>query len=75
MTGWIKCSDRLPTDIDPVLAFGQSDSNDTEHAFIGWTDGDKWFEVNNGDYIDGGYGDDYDAVATHWQPLPDDPTD
>ena len=24
---------------------------------------------------DGGYGDDYDAVATHWQPLPADPSE
>lgn len=42
-----------------------------------------WYIVNNGDYTDGGYGDDYRTaspapewgygIPTHWMPLPDSP--
>ena len=75
MSEWIKCSDRLPESVDPVLAHGWSRWSGYFHTFIGWTDGDSWYEINNGDYVDGGFGDDYEATVTHWQPLPAPPTE
>ena len=30
----------------------------------------KWEVINNGDYVDGVYGNNYPATVTHWMPLP-----
>lgn len=69
MSGWIKCSDRLPLDDSFVLCSGVGQA--CRDVFIGFrNERGNWFEYNNGDYIDGGYGDDYPAAVTHWQPLP-----
>lgn len=69
MSGWIKCSDRLPLDDAFVLCSGIGQA--CRDVFIGFRNQrGNWFEHNNGDYIDGGYGDDYPAAVTHWQPLP-----
>lgn len=35
----------------------------------------KWFCLNNGDYIDGGYGADYQAKVAFWMPLPAEPNE
>lgn len=71
MSEWIKCSDRLPVDNDLVLCSGISQGHGCRDVFIGSRDiRGSWFEYNNGDYIDGGYGDNYPATVTHWQPIP-----
>ncbi|WP_081315113.1 DUF551 domain-containing protein [Pseudomonas putida] len=76
MSGWIKCSDRQPSgDAKYVLAHGTSTATPEPSVMIGWYCYGSWLEANNGDYIDGGYGNDYPAVVTHWQPLPSPPTE
>ncbi len=60
-----------------VLAWGHSEerSDKEPRCFIAWMYFGKWEEINNGDYRDGGYGDDYPAEVTHWQPLPAPPAE
>lgn len=71
---WVKCCDGKP-DIDvTVWCYGQYDdgSDDTDnYAFPGYMDKKgRWFACNNGDYVDGGYGNDYRACVARWMPLP-----
>lgn len=76
MSEWIKCVDRLPEwDEVFVLAYGTSEASTQPSVMVGYFKHGWWFELNNGDYIDGGYGDDYKAFVTHWQPLPAPPTE
>jgi hypothetical protein len=35
----------------------------------------KYYIRNNGDYVDGGYGQDYKAKVSHWMPLPPPPSE
>lgn len=73
MSEWISVEDSLPLDDAFVLCAGIGQS--CRDVFIGYIDmRGSWFEHNNGDYIDGGYGGDYGPiVVTHWQPLPTPP--
>lgn len=71
---WVKCCDGKP-DIDvTVWCYGQYDdgSDDTDnYAFPGYMDKKgRWFACNNGDYVDGGYGNDYRACVARWMSLP-----
>jgi len=70
----VKCCDGKP-DIDvTVWCYGQYDdgSDDTDnYAFPGYMDKKgRWFACNNGDYVDGGYGNDYRACVARWMSLP-----
>lgn len=59
MTDWIKCSERMPENMDTVI---------TSNGFdIGcqWWDGDSWQEWSSHDAVPGD--------VTHWQPLPEPP--
>lgn len=70
MSEWISVHKQEPEDDEFVLCSGIG--KDCRDVFIGYQDfRGNWFEHNNGDYIDGGYGDDYQANVTHWQPLPE----
>lgn len=76
---WVKCCDGKP-DIDvTVWCYGQYDdgSDDTDnYAFPGYMDKKgRWFACNNGDYVDGGYGNDYRACVARWMSLPAAPED
>jgi hypothetical protein len=53
-----------------VWCYGCYDVDGEPCGFKGYFDGKEFKAVNNGDYIDGGYGEDYSAIATHWMPLP-----
>lgn len=76
MSGWIKCSDKLPSGpASYVLAYGTSSSTEEPSVIVAWFNHGHWLEANNGDYIDGGYGNDYPAKVTHWQPIPAPPTE
>lgn len=71
---WINSQFRTPPDGESVWCFGSTDG-ETFRAFLGYRSSrGKWFEYNNGDYIDGGYGNDYEATVTHWQSTPQPPT-
>lgn len=69
MNEWISIHDKEPLDDAFVLCSGIGYG--CRDVFIGYKNikGD-WFDHNNGDYFDGGYGDDHSAIVTHWQPLP-----
>lgn len=73
MSEWIKVTDRLPLDSREVLIYGVSKWSTVECVMIGLYKHGWWFETNNGDYVDGGYGDDYPAIVTCWQTLPEAP--
>lgn len=74
--GWIPVTERTPADERDVWCFGSSEGDDEWHGFVGHRNTRKgeWWEHNNGDYIDGGYGDNYPARVTHWMPLPASPS-
>lgn len=74
--GWIPVTERTPADERDVWCFGSSEGDDEWHGFVGHRNTIKgeWWEHNNGDYIDGGYGDNYPARVTHWMPLPASPS-
>lgn len=62
---------------DVVLVFGRAQGDDCD---MDWHIGyhhleDGWMIVNNGDYIDGGYGSDYKAEITHWTAKPEVPNE
>ena len=67
---WISIEDRIPHDNQPVWCHGTYDGQHAPCGFEGLHRHGRWVALNNGDYIDGGYGDDYEAVVTHWMPLP-----
>lgn len=70
---WIDCNLKLPAESESVLCAGHTDDGE-RRTFRGYRKpSGTWFEYNNGDYIDGGYGDDYKATVTHWQPIPEPP--
>lgn len=73
--GWIKCSERMPDDKLYVWCWGTYDEWEEPEGFEGYYDAtrNKWWAANNGDYVDGGYGGEYQAQVTHWQPLPEPP--
>ena len=72
---WISVDDRLPDTYQEVLVFGNDEYNNLGRGvWIGYYRYDDWHIVNNGDYIDGGYGRDYiNSKITHWMPLPKPP--
>jgi len=75
---WIKCSDRLPPKDTPVLVF-QPNIYKHLQTFVCAHDGSEWreFELNGiGDPAEIEYEDLtwYDEI-THWQPLPNKPTE
>lgn len=72
MSGWIKCSDRLPDIPDPahpdcsenVLIFVDGF---IQFGFIGLDDDPNWY-LGDGSLIE-------EAIVSHWQPLPSPPTE
>lgn len=71
MNEWNVCSKNLPLDGVCVWCFGTYEGYDAS-GFEGYYHerSRRWFCVNNGDYRDGGFGDDYIAEVTHWMQLP-----
>jgi hypothetical protein len=68
---WISVEERLPQDdCEPVWCHGTYEGQYAPCGFEGVYRHRRWVCLNNGDYIDGGYGDDYEAQVTHWMPLP-----
>ncbi|ELZ3650028.1 DUF551 domain-containing protein [Salmonella enterica] len=67
MSGWIKCSERMPDDMSDVLVTDGSDI-----GFMWWAgvarSGGRW------DSWDKRYALDSDEI-THWMPLPEPPTE
>lgn len=73
---WIPVGERLPkSDTEPVWCHGTYEGQYAPCGFEGIYRLSRWVCLNNSDYIDGGYGDDYEAVVTHWMPLPAAPED
>lgn len=60
MSGWIKCSDRMPEDMADVLV------TDGEEVKSMWWNGDEWDSWVSKYSIDS-----WDV--THWMPLPEPP--
>lgn len=73
--GWRLATDSTPSDKEYVWCFGIGDGGNGQDVFEGYYDATcgKWWALNNGDYVDGGYGNDYPALVTHWMPLPPPP--
>ena len=71
MRKWINASKKLPDDGSNVWCLGTYEGYDV-FGFEGYYDSRsrRWFAINNGDYVDGGYGANYEAEVTHWLPLP-----
>lgn len=63
---WIPCSERMPEPFKDVLTFEQDDFWETSKVTIMQWDGDKYWQESStrDDYRD----------ATHWMPLPEQPT-
>lgn len=78
MMSWVKIEDATPDVNATVFCYGQysdDDIDDELYRFSGYIDSKgRWYACNNGDYVDGGYGNDYRARVTHWMPLPEPPT-
>ena len=72
MSEWINVDYAKPSDKEYVWCFGFYDGYDEMEGFEGYYDATrgKWWALNNGDYVDGGYGNDYESKVTHWMPLP-----
>ena len=70
MSEWISVDSLIPDHTGYVLCFGECEG---ASVFFGCFEFGKWFGQNNGDYADGGYGNDYDASVTHWMELPEPP--
>lgn len=70
MSGWISVDREMPDHEGSVWCWGTYDGQYAEVAFEGSHRHGRWVCLNNGDYFDGGYGDDYHAMVTHWMPLP-----
>lgn len=68
MSEWIKCSDRLPPIRQKVLAY-RLGKKTNDGPFFAMTCGN---EIRPWRYIDG---DRCDISITHWQPIPDPPTE
>lgn len=74
MSDWIKPTKALPTDPnESVWCWGTYEGQYAPCGFEGIYRHGRWVCLNNGDYIDGGYGDDYEAQVSDWQPLPEPP--
>lgn len=74
--GWINVADRLPKrDAGTVWCYGTYEGQHAVCGFEGLYRDGKWFCLNNGDYIDGGYGADYQAKVAFWMPLPSEPNE
>jgi hypothetical protein len=74
--GWINVADRLPErDAGTVWCYGTYEGQHAVCGFEGLYRDGKWFCLNNGDYIDGGYGADYQAKVAFWMPLPSEPNE
>lgn len=75
---WKSAEGRLPEVNKSVFCYGQYGDDDIDnepYRFTGYVDSKgRWFACNNGDYVDGGYGNDYRARVTHWHHLPEPPT-
>lgn len=68
MMAWIKCTDRMPPDMEPVIVTLRF--SDTDGKFV-WADvrhnGEKW------EYLSNSWDDiwsDVDGEVTHWMPMP-----
>lgn len=71
---WIDVRESAPETEHVVWCYGTYGYRDEPCSFEGFYDrGGIWRACNNGDYVDGGYGQDYDATVTHWMPLPEPP--
>lgn len=74
MGEWIRVEKRLPYyPCCSVWCWGTYDGRNEPAGFEGIYHNGKWYCLNNGDYVDGGYGRDYEAVVSHWQELPEEP--
>ncbi|MDK2633142.1 DUF551 domain-containing protein [Pantoea stewartii subsp. indologenes] len=62
---WIKCSERMPNDVEFVLCVEKRPDYGTYgKPFLCWHDGDGWVGKSN-----------YRPTVTHWMPLPEPPTE
>lgn len=77
MSEWIEADVEKALESQIVICYGQygdDDHDDDKYTFEGYVNSKGiWYAINNGDYIDGGYGNDYRARVTHWMPLPEPP--
>ncbi|MGP0171214.1 hypothetical protein ACSVIJ_04950 [Pseudomonas sp. NCHU5208] len=69
--GWVNAAEQQPLNSEPVWCFGTYDGQLAPCGFEGYFRDNRWYCLNNGDYIDGGYGDDYPAEVMLWRPLPE----
>ncbi len=69
--GWIQPGELQPTDgCQSYWCYGTYEGQHAPTYFEGVHRHGRWFCLNNGDYIDGGFGDDYDAQVILYRPLP-----
>lgn len=75
MNDWVKCSDRMPSDDQRVIAYGYTQHTVLDKHTI--TDIVKRIPfVREAKYIaygDGYFSVVYGAIVTHWMPLPEPP--
>lgn len=74
---WSNVKGCKPSVNESVICYGQygdDDIDDEKYRFVGYVDDKgRWYACNNGDYVDGGYGNDYRARVSHWMHLPEVP--
>jgi len=69
--GWVLPGEHQPADgSQTVWCYGTYEGQHAPTYFEGIYRHGRWYCLNNGDYIDGGYGDDYEAQVILWRPLP-----
>lgn len=69
MTEWIKCSDRMPEEMQTVLFFDKYDTGDTRIK-CGWWSARSWRP--NAEVEENGFIESITPNAvSHWMPLPE----
>jgi len=76
MNNWINVNDRLPTIGDEVLII----DNDSSVGIAFLNKGLKWYEAQTWTFVSGDWGHydndtEVDNKVTHWQPIPEAPSE